>query len=104
NSVWGNCRSLAMHSVRVRYRGRAAHAASAAFSGRSAADAATLLDIGVNYLREHMRPESRVHGSRVGSGGAPNVIEAEAEAWYYVRDPDPEAVAQLRERFDDIAR
>ena len=56
-----NFSSLANYAVRFIFTGKSAHAAAAPHLGRSALDAVELMNIGVNYLREHMIPEARVH-------------------------------------------
>ena len=64
------------------FHGISSHAAGAPELGRSALDAVEIMDIGVNYMREHMIDEARVHGAITNPGGiAPNVI--------HVGGPDP---------------
>ena len=56
--------------------------------GRSALDAVELMNVGVNYLREHIIPEARVHYAITNSGGtSPNVVQPYAEVTYLVRAP-----------------
>ena len=55
--------------------------------GISALDAVELMNVGVNYLREHIIQEARIHYVITNGGGQPNVVPAEAEVWYYVRAP-----------------
>ncbi|WP_151736878.1 M20 family metallopeptidase [Paenibacillus tengchongensis] len=97
--------SLANLHVHFKFAGRSAHAAAAPHLGRSALDAVELMNVGVNYLREHMIPEARVHYAVTNTGGfAPNVVQAEAEVNYLVRAPKAAQVSELFERVLDVAR
>lgn len=88
-----------------RFHGVSAHAAGAPHLGRSALDAVELLDIGVNYLREHMESSDRVHYAITNSGGdSPNVVQAEAEVRYLIRSTTNPKCKQLFERVIRIAR
>ncbi|GHU37274.1 amidohydrolase [Betaproteobacteria bacterium] len=96
---------LANIQVYFRFTGRAAHASNAAHLGRSALDAVELMNVGVNYLREHMPPEARVHYAITDSGGhAPNVVQAHAEALYLVRSPSAAELKALYQRVCQIAQ
>ncbi len=95
---------LAMDSIRFRFRGRTAHAAGAPHEGRSAVDGAVLTDVAVNFLREHVKEEARMHSVITDGGKAPNVVPDTAEIWYYVRGTDRKHVDQLRRRVRLCAR
>ena len=72
--------ALANHRVYYTFHGTSAHASQAPHLGRSALDACELMNIGVNYLREHMMDEARVHYAYTDAGGtAPNIIPAKAQ-------------------------
>ena len=87
------------------FHGISSHAAGAPELGRSALDAVEIMDIGVNYMREHMIDAARVHGAITNSGGiAPNVIPSEAQILYAIRAPKVTQVQKLFERMCDIAR
>lgn len=97
--------SLANLSIHFRFKGKAAHAASAPQLGRSALDAVELMNVGANYLREHIPQEARLHYAITNPGGsAPNVVQAEAESFYYVRAPKVAQAMQVYERLCDVAR
>jgi len=96
--------SQALNSFRVRFAGQTAHAAGDPWNGRSALDAVELLDIGVNFLREHMPPTARIHYVIPAGGMAPNVVPDSAEVWYYVREKDRSSVENLYERVIAIIR
>ncbi|TFB22822.1 amidohydrolase [Filobacillus milosensis] len=95
---------LAVNQVYFRFKGRSAHAAASPHLGRSALDAVELMNIGVNYLREHIIPEARVHYAVTNTGGnAPNVVQSEAEVLYLVRAPKVSQVKSIYERVCKIA-
>src|SRR5690606_1338668 len=81
-------RSLANTRLDFTLTGRASHAAAAPHLGRSALDAAELMNVGVQYLREHISQESRIHYAYLDAGGtAPNVVQARAKTRYAIRAP-----------------
>jgi aminobenzoyl-glutamate utilization protein B len=96
--------SLACIQAYFRFRGRASHAAAAPHVGRSALDAVELMNVGVNYMREHMPSDARVHYAVTNTGGdAPNVVQAHAESLYLVRSPHLPDAERLFERVKKIA-
>jgi aminobenzoyl-glutamate utilization protein B len=97
--------SLANTRVDFTFHGRASHAAAAPHLGRSALDAVELMNVGVNYLREHMPSDARVHYSMIDGGGiAPNVVQARARVRYSVRARELPDMLDLLERVKDCAR
>jgi len=103
NSTW-QLRSLAVNSVKFNFHGVPAHAAASPEHGRSALDGVMLMDIGVNYLREHIPQESRIHSVITKGGKQPNVVPPEAQIWYYIRAPRRKSVEEIYERVLDIAK
>jgi aminobenzoyl-glutamate utilization protein B len=98
-------RMLANIQVFFRFRGVASHAAGSPHLGRSALDAVELTNVGVNYLREHMPTDHRVHYAITNSGGvSPNVVQANAEVLYLIRAPDVAQAQRLYERVCNVAR
>ncbi len=96
--------TLACCQVYFRFTGVAAHAGESPHLGRSALDAAELMNVGVNFLREHMPSDCRVHYAIVDAGGAsPNVVQSHATAFYIVRGPTVAAMRSLYERVVKIA-
>lgn len=96
---------LASLQYRFKFHGISSHAAGAPFLGRSALDAVELMNVGSNYLREHMIPEARIHYAVINTGGtSPNVVQSEAEVLYYVRSPKVSQAFELAERVCNIAR
>ncbi|TPJ71287.1 amidohydrolase [Mesorhizobium sp. B2-7-1] len=96
--------SLACIQARFRFTGAASHAAISPHLGRSALDAVELMNVGVNYMREHMPSDARVHYAIVDAGGdAPNVVQANAESLYLVRSAHLRQAERLFERVRRIA-
>lgn len=84
NDVW-NGESKAAVSAKFTFSGVTAHASGSPDKGRSALDAVELMNVGANYMREHLKEDARVHYVITNGGGAPNVVPAKATVWYYVR-------------------
>ena len=103
NITW-NGSSLAMNSFKVSFHGVAAHAGGSPWLGRSALDGVMLMDAGVNYMREHVPPESRIHSVVTSGGQAPNVVPAYAQVWYFVRAPKRDQVEEMYRWMQDIAQ
>ncbi|MGU3401284.1 M20 family metallopeptidase [Brucellaceae bacterium D45D] len=97
--------NLAVLEYYYRFKGVAAHAANSAHLGRSALDAMELMNVGANFLREHMQGDCRLHYAITDAGGrAPNVVQARAEVLYYIRAPEMPIAQQLAERLEKVAR
>lgn len=97
--------SLANFRVFYTFKGTSAHAASAPHMGRSALDACELMNVGCNYMREHMIPDARVHYAYTNVGGtAPNVVQADAQLLYAMRAPTVTQVKELYNRLEKIAK
>ncbi len=77
--------SKAVVSVKFRFEGLPAHASVSPYQGRSALDAVELMSVGVNYMREHVKEDTRIHYVITNGGGQPNVVPPSAEVWYYLR-------------------
>ena len=97
--------SLANYSVSFHFTGKSAHAAACPHMGRSALEAVELMNVGVNYLREHVIPEARMHYALTDGGGlSPNVVQAHAASTYLLRAPKLQQVQEIYERVCDVAR
>jgi aminobenzoyl-glutamate utilization protein B len=97
--------SLANTRIDFTFTGRASHAAAAPHLGRSALDAVELMNVGVNYMREHMPSSARVHYAYLDAGGiAPNVVQARAKVRYLIRAEDLAELTPLVERVRKIAQ
>lgn len=87
------------------FTGIASHAAGDPFNGRSALDAAELMNVGVNFLREHMKPKESVHYSFSDAGGiSPNVVQPIAKLVYMVRSDTVRHAKALLKRVENIAK
>ena len=97
--------ALANIKIEYSFEGIAAHAGACPHQGRSALDALELMNIGVNFLREHMPLSARVHYAIIDAGGyAANMVQSHAKALYVIRDVDAESVHSLAARVDNIAK
>ncbi len=97
-------RSLAILQVDYAFTGAASHAAVSPELGRSALDAAELMNVGVNYLREHMPSSARIHYAYLDAGGiAPNVVQASAKLRYLIRAAELPELQALAARVDRVA-
>ena len=97
--------SLANCRVDFTFEGRASHAAVSPHLGRSALDAIELMNVGVNYMREHMPDKARIHYAMIDGGGiSPNVVQAKAKVRYVVRDETTPKMMELLERVKGIAK
>jgi aminobenzoyl-glutamate utilization protein B len=95
---------LAMTSVKFQFKGRSAHAALAPHAGRSALDGVELMDIGMNFMREHVVQEARIHYVITNGGQAPNVVPPDAEVWYFIRAPRRTQVDEIWKWMQDVAK
>jgi aminobenzoyl-glutamate utilization protein B len=90
-------------SVQYFFHGKAAHAAGAPWSGRSALDAVELMDTAWNFRREHLRLQQRSHYVIIDGGDQPNVVPSEAAVWYYFRELDYPHIKELLELGNKMA-
>jgi aminobenzoyl-glutamate utilization protein B len=94
----------AMNSALFTFHGVSAHAAAMPEMGRSALDAVELMNVGANFLREHVHHSTRIHYVVTDGGLAPNVVPNRAQVWYYVRAPKRAQVEDVYARLLDVAR
>jgi aminobenzoyl-glutamate utilization protein B len=91
-------------STQFTFHGTSAHSAGSPWSGRSALDAAELMDIGWNFRREHLRLQQRSHSIISHGGNQPNVVPSEATVWYYFRELDYPRIKELHELGQTMAQ
>jgi aminobenzoyl-glutamate utilization protein B len=97
--------SLANTRADFLFTGRTSHAAASPHLGRSALDAVELMNVGVNYMREHMPSDARIHYAVLDTGGiAPNVVQAHARVRYSIRARDLPGMNELVERVHKVAQ
>ena len=99
-----NGSGAAMDSLTYEFFGRTAHAAGDPQNGRSALDAVEIMNVAVNFLREHVPSNVRIHYAIMDGGKAPNVVPAYARSWYYIRGEERDQVADVSARVDRCAR
>jgi len=95
---------LAVNSVKFHFHGKASHAGASPEQGRSALDAVELMNIGVNYLREHVIQDARIHYIIEKGGDQPNIVPSYARSWYYVRAPEVNQLDFIYNWILDIAK
>jgi amidohydrolase len=89
---------IAIQQILVTYHGQAAHAAAFPYKGRNALDAAVLGYMNIAALRQHIRPEERLHGIFTEAGDKPNIVPSRAAAHWYVRAGNLRRLEPLKER------
>ena len=102
-TVEGSGASLACEEVRIAFRGRTAHAAADPYNGINALNAIIEVFNGINALRQHVRPDARLHGIITHGGQAPNVVPDFARAEFYVRAATVAYMNRLIEQVRQIA-
>jgi aminobenzoyl-glutamate utilization protein B len=95
--------SKAVISAKFNFTGLPAHASASPEKGRSALKGVELMNVGVNYMREHVKETSRIHCVITNGGSQPNVVPAHAQVWYYVRGNTHEDAEYLFDWIRDIA-
>ncbi|CAN7677847.1 M20 family metallopeptidase [Rhizobium sp. LjRoot258] len=97
--------SLACNEINFHFTGRSSHASATPHLGRSALDAVELMNVGVNYMREHMPSTARIHYAVTDTGGsAPNVVQARATVRYLIRARNLPELLSLVERVKKVAQ
>ncbi len=92
-----------LNSAIFHFKGRTAHAGGDPHNGRSALDAAELMSVGANYLREHVTSDIRIHYSYKEAGTAPNIVPDKASVWYYVRGMSRQTIEETYDRLVKVA-
>lgn len=100
---YGQASGTGLISVEYSFEGEAAHSAGSPWRGRSALDAAELMNVGWNYKREHLHPLKRSHSIFTDAGDQPNVVPSKASIWYYFRDVTYEGIMEMYQDANNIA-
>ena len=95
--------SQAMVDLGIEFHGRTAHSAGDPWNGRSALDAVEVFTHGLNLMREHVRPTSRIHYTISAGGDVPNVVPEYARVWLWLRDWKRDEVESLLARTRKLA-
>lgn len=101
--VWAGS-SKAIVTAKFNFHGLSAHAAASPHEGKSALDAVELMNIGANFLREHLTEDARIHYVITDGGDAPNIVPPNAQVWYFVRADKHTDAKLLFKRMLDMAR
>lgn len=97
-------KSLAFHSYDFIFHGKNAHAASEPWEGKNALDGVIQLFNGVSALRQHIKPDVRIHGIIKEGGKATNIIPHRAVAEFCVRSIDNDYLEEICAQVLDIAK
>ncbi len=92
--------TLAISHLDVEYLGRPAHASMAPEKGINAADALTVAQVAIGLLRQHIRPDHRIHGIVTHGGDAANIVPGRTTARYGIRARTLAEVTKLRPRLE----
>lgn len=101
---YGPTRGTGLISVEYSFDGEAAHSAGSPWRGKSALDAAELMNVAWNYKREHLHPLKRSHSIFTDSGDQPNVVPSKASIWFYFRDIKYEGIMEMYAMANDMAK
>ncbi|MFH0702938.1 MAG: M20 family metallopeptidase [bacterium] len=95
---------LAVNSVDFLFEGKSSHAAASPEKGISALDGVMMTFNGIEYLREHVRSDVRIHGIVTNGGEAPNIVPGFASARFYIRASDRPYLDTVVERVYNVSR
>ncbi|EQA98686.1 hypothetical protein L288_20270 [Sphingobium quisquiliarum P25] len=95
---------LSVINGKFHFTGVPSHAAAAPERGRSALDGVEVMNVAVNYLREHVPQEARIHYTITNGGDQPNIVPANAESFYYARHYDPAVTLDIWDRIKNAAQ
>jgi len=96
--------SLGIIKVNAEFHGKAAHASSWPWRGANALNAVIQLFVGLDAMRQQLRPEARVHGIISHGGDQPNIIPEHTAAEFYLRSESKAYLQELFRRFEGCAQ
>lgn len=99
-----NCKALAIDSLEFNFDGVAAHAASHPHMGVNALDAVQLTYAGINALRQHLKPDVRIHGIITNGGDAPNIVPEKSSCQFYIRAAERSYLDEVTKKIINIAK
>jgi amidohydrolase len=97
-------RSLAMDAIEFTFKGKTSHAAAAPWEGINALNGLQLFFHAIDMLRQHVKPDVRMHGIYYEGGTAPNIVPERAKGRFYFRAPKRAYLDQIIEKVCDCAR
>lgn len=95
---------LAKDSYMYRFHGKSAHAAASPWDGCNALNGLQLMFHATDMLRQHVRPDVRIHGVIRDGGMAPNIVPESASAEFYIRALERDYLNEVIRMVDDCAR
>ena len=99
----GKGSAVGVYNLHFSFTGKTAHAGGAPHRGRSALDGVELMNVGVNYLREHVPEKVRMHYAIIDGGRVPNIVPETAAVWYFLRAPDRKLLDEVFARVKKVA-
>lgn len=94
----------ALDSYTYVFHGKSAHASAAPWDGNNALNGIQLMFHAIDMLRQHVKPDVRIHGVVRDGGLAPNIVPEKASAEFYIRSMSREYLNELTQKIDDCAR
>lgn len=94
----------ALNSVMYEFHGKAAHSAAGPWDGVNALNAGQLMFHAIDMLRQHVRPDVRMHGIFRNGGAAPNIVPDEVTAEVYVRSASRSYLNEILKKVDNCAQ
>jgi aminobenzoyl-glutamate utilization protein B len=96
--------NYALIGAKFNFKGRTAHGGVNPWDGKDAVDAVVLMDIGMDKLREHLRPTYRAHRAITNGGIQPNIIPDTGQIWWFVRDATGPWAKENFDKLVDVGR
>lgn len=97
-------RLQALDSYLYKFHGKSAHASAAPWDGNNALNGVQLMFHAIDMLRQHVKPDVRIHGVVKDGGLAPNIVPETASAEFYIRSMSREYLNELMHKIDDCAK
>lgn len=97
-------RLQALDSFLYQFHGKPAHASAAPWEGNNALNGVQLMFHAIDMLRQHVKPDVRIHGVIRDGGLAPNIVPETASAEFYIRSMNRDYLNDLVKKIDDCAR
>ncbi|XP_033630845.1 peptidase M20 domain-containing protein 2-like [Asterias rubens] len=89
---------LAKTELKIKFHGKASHAAASPWDGNNALDAAVMCYQAISNMRQQIKPDCRIHGVFTNGGAAPNILPEESELMYYLQAPDEDKLSVVKRK------
>lgn len=103
-NIASEMRYLACTAIEFHFKGVSAHASTAPHLGRSALDSVEIMNVGANYLREHVTDDIRIHYQITNGGMSPNTVPDKASVYYFIRGENNPKVDEVKQRLIKVAQ